>query len=74
MAGLTINGVVLTIMAVAIGILLIGNLLAPIATDVMGSLTDLGPDGASWATLVGVVVMISIIGLVIVAINHFAKD
>lgn len=74
MAGLSINSVVITILAVALGIVMVGNLLAPIAEEVMTSLTDMGDSGASWATMVGVVVMVSILGLIVVAINRFTKD
>lgn len=70
---LSINSVTLTIIAVAIGMVLIGSLLAPIATTVMSDLTALGGDGGKWASLVGVVVMFSILGLIIVAVNSFTK-
>lgn len=72
--GLSINSVVITIMALAIGIVLIGSLLAPTAMDVMSSLTDLGGDAVTWANLVGVVVVISVIGLIIVAVNNYTKS
>lgn len=73
MAGLSINSVVLTIIAVAIGLVLVGSLLAPIANNVMADLTDLGGDGSKWASLVGVTVMFSILGLIIVAVNSFTR-
>lgn len=79
-SGLSINSVAITIVAVAIGIVLIGSLLAPVASDVMTDLTavDAGGNaiyesGESWASLVGVVVVIAIIGLVVVAINNYTK-
>lgn len=72
-SGLSINSVVITIIAVAVGLVLIGSLLAPTATSVMAKLTDLGSDGASWANLVGVVVIVSILGLIIVAVNEYTK-
>lgn len=71
--GLSINSVVITVIAVAIGVLMIGSLLAPVATDVMADLTALGGDGASWANLVGVVVVVAILGLIIVAVNQYTK-
>ena len=71
--GLSINSVVITIIAVAVGLVLIGSLLAPTANDVMGDLANLGDDGASWANLVGVVVIVSILGLIIVAVNEYTK-
>jgi hypothetical protein len=72
-SGLSINSVVLTIIAVAIGLVLIGSLLAPTAQNVMNDLNALGGDGASWANLVGVVVIVSILGLIIVAVNEYTK-
>ena len=71
--GLSINSVVITIIALAIGIVLIGSMLAPIASDVMADMTDLGGDGATWANLVGVVVIMAVLGLVIVAVNNYTK-
>lgn len=82
--GLSINSVVLTIVAVAIGIVLIGSLLAPVASDVItdltsqitdssGALVDKYEHGATWASLVGVVVMISIVGLILVAVNQYTR-
>lgn len=70
---LSINSTVMTVVAVAIGIIMIGSLLAPIATDVMADLTSLGGNGERWASLVGVTVMFSILGLIIVAVNNFTK-
>ena len=72
-AGLSINSVVITIIAIAIGIVMIGSLLAPQAVSVMNDLTALGSDGASWANLVGVVVVVAILGLIIVAVNQYTK-
>ena len=71
--GLSINSVVITIIAVGVGLVLIGSLLAPTANNVMADLVDLGGDGASWANLVGVVVIVSILGLIIVAVNEYTK-
>lgn len=79
-SGLSINSVAITIVAIAIGIVLIGSLLAPVASDVMSNLTatdssgnPIFESGSSWASLVGVVVIVSIIGLVVVAINNYTK-
>ena len=72
-SGLSINSVVITIIAIAIGIVMIGSLLSPIAVNTMKSLTDLGGDGATWANLVGVVVIMAILGLIIVAVNQYTK-
>ena len=76
---LSINGTVTTVIAIAIGLVMIGSLLAPIAQDVMDTLThETGgvPDftqGATWASLVGVLVLFCIIGLLIVAVNGYTN-
>ena len=71
---LSINGTVLTIVSLAIGLVAIGSVLAPIASDVMTDLTDnYGTQGASWASLVGVTVVIAILGLIIVAVNGYTN-
>lgn len=76
---LSINGTVTTVIAVAIGLVMVGSLLAPIAQDVMDTLThETGgvPDftqGATWASLVGVLVLFCIIGLLIVAVNGYTN-
>lgn len=74
MARLTVNTVVLTIVAVSIGLILIGSLLAPIASDVMADLVKIGSDGQRWADLVGVTVVMSILALIVLAINSYVKD
>lgn len=69
----------MTICAVAVGLILIGSLLAPISQDVMDDLTHKTDgvadytEGASWASLVGVLVLFSIIGLLIVAVNGYTN-
>jgi len=76
---LSINGTVTTVIAIAIGLVMIGSLLAPIAQDVMDTLThETGgvPDftqGATWASLVGVLVLFCIIGLLVVAVNGYTN-
>lgn len=72
--GLSINSVVITIIALAIGIVLIGSLLAPVAADVMFDLSELGGDGSTWSSLVGVTVVFAILGLIIVAVNQYTKN
>lgn len=75
MAGnLTVNSVVITIIALAIGIVLIGSLLAPLAANVMADLNLLGGDGATWSNLVGVTVVVCIVGLIVVAVNNYTKN
>ncbi len=81
--GLSINNIVITIVGISIGLVLIGSLLAGVASDVMAQLTAttvvnnqtvaVYEDGESWASLVGVVVVVSIIGLIVVAINNYTK-
>lgn len=73
MSGLSINSVVLTLIAVSIGIVMIGSLLAPIAMDTIADLNLLGGEAEKWAGLVGVVVMFSALGLIIVAVNSFTR-
>lgn len=73
MAGLSINSVVLTLIAVSIGIVMIGSLLAPIAMDTIADLNLLGGEAEKWAGLVGIVVMFSTLGLIIVAVNSFTR-
>lgn len=76
---LSINGTVLTVVSVAVGLILVGSLLAPVAQSVMDDLThETGgvPDyteGATWASLVGVLVLFCIIGLLIVAVNGYTN-
>lgn len=73
-SGLSINAVVITIIAVTVGVVLIGSLLAPIATNVMADMELLGSDGATWANLVGVVVILSVISLIVVMVNNYTKN
>lgn len=76
---LSINGTVTTVIAVAIGLIMVGSLLAPVAQDVMDTLThETGgvadyTEGATWASLVGVLVLFSIIGLLIVGVNGYTN-
>lgn len=78
---LSINNTVLTILAVSIGVILVGSVLAPICAQVMDDLTatDLGgnpiyENGQAWASLVAVVVVISILGLIIIAVNGYTNN
>lgn len=73
MAQLSVNNVVMAILAVAIGLILIGSLLSPIAVDVMADLASMGEDGARWSSMVSITVIVSLLGLIIVAINNFVK-
>ena len=60
----------MTIVAITVGVLLVGTLLVPQAQEVIDSLTSSGQ--GSWASLIGVVVMVSIIGLVLIAVYGFS--
>lgn len=77
---LSINNTVLGICAVAIGLVMIGSLLAPVVNMVSDDLTALDSsgnpiyeNGASWSSLISVVVIICILGLIIVAINSYTN-
>ena len=76
---LSIQGTVMTICCVCVGLILCGSLLAPISQDVMDTLThETGgvPDfteGQTWASLIGVCVLFCILGLVIVAVNGYTN-
>lgn len=63
-----VSSVVMTVVAVTIGVMLIGSLLIPQVTQVMAGLEEDHPD---WASLLGVVVVCSIIGLVAIALYAF---
>lgn len=63
-----VSSVVMTVISVTLGVILIGNLMIPQVTDVMG---DIEEDHGDWADLLGVVVICSIVGLVAVALYAF---
>lgn len=65
-----VRQVVMTIIAITVGVLLVGTLLIPQAQSVIEDLTNSGQ--GTWASLIGVVVMISIIGLVLVSVYGFS--
>lgn len=72
--GLSVNNVVMTVVALSVGIVIIGSVLAPLASDVMNTLTtNFGDSGSTWSSLVGVVVVISIVGLILVAVNSYTR-
>ena len=76
---LSINGTVITVVSITIGLVCICSVLAPVAQDVMDTFThETGgvadyTDGATWATLVGVCVLFCILGLLIVAVNGYTN-
>lgn len=63
-----VSTVVMTVVAVTIGVMLIGSLLIPQAETVINKLKT---DHSDWAALFGVVVICSIISLVVVALYAF---
>lgn len=65
-----LQNVIMSILAVAIGLILIANLLVPIADSAIQTLNGINP---MWATLGTVVVTVSIIGLIVVAIQGYMK-
>ena len=65
-----VRQVVMTIISITVGVLLVGTLLVPQSQSVIDSLTKSGQ--GTWASLIGVVVMISIIGLVLVSVYGFS--
>lgn len=65
-----IQNVIMSIIAVAIGLILIANLLIPIADEAITTMNGVNP---TWGTLAGVVVLISIVGLIVVAINGYMR-
>ena len=65
-----IKTVVTTIVAVTIGVMLVGSLLVPMAS---GVIEDLQTDPPEWAALVSLVVTITIIGIVIVGLYVYTK-
>lgn len=78
---LSINNTVLTIVAVAVGVILVGSVLAPVCAQVMDDLTasdgegnPIYENGASWASILSVVVVISILGLIIIAVNGYTNN
>ena len=62
---------VTTIVAVTIGVILIGSLLIPMASGVIDDLQETHPE---WASLVGLTVTITIIGIVIVGLYAYSNS
>lgn len=65
-----VRTVVMTIVALTVGVLLIGTLLIPNCQEVIDTLNK--ANQGNWASLIGIVVMVSIIGLVLVAVYGFS--
>lgn len=66
-----IRDVVMSIVAITVGIILVGSLLAPQAQEVMDQLTKLGESG--WSSMVGITVIMVIISLILIAILGFSS-
>ncbi|MBR2554475.1 MAG: hypothetical protein IKE94_06395 [Aeriscardovia sp.] len=54
-----------------LGVMLCGSLLIPIASDIMDDLTEAGE--STWASMVGVVVLVSLVSLVVVALYSYSE-
>lgn len=65
-----LQNTIMSILAVAVGLILIANLLVPIADSAIETLNGINP---TWGTLAGVVVIVSIIGLIVVSINGYMR-
>lgn len=66
-----VSSVVLTVIAVTVGVMLIGTLLIPQVDTVVNQIKT---DHKDWADLLSVVVVCSIIGLVAVALYAFKSS
>lgn len=76
--GINVTNVVTTVVALGIGLIAIGSVLAPIVVSVQEDFTatDAGgnpiyENGASWASLCGVLVIISIVALIIICVKGY---
>lgn len=65
-----IREVVMSIVSITVGIILVGSLLAPQASEVMEDLEDIDP---GWSAMVGVTVIMVIISLVLIAVLGFSS-
>lgn len=65
-----LRNTIMSIISVAIGLILIANLLVPIADSAIDTLNGVN---ATWGTLAGVVVIVSIVGLIVVAVNGYMR-
>lgn len=66
-----VRTVVMTIVSVTIGVILVGSLLVPVASDVIKDLNAAGE--STWASLLSVVVVVTIISLIIVALYAYTS-
>lgn len=70
-----VQTVIGTVIAIALGIMLTGNLLIPAVEDVLSSSYFVDSDGnalhSDWASMINIVVIASLIGLIAVALYSF---
>lgn len=66
-----VRSTVLTIVSVTVGVILVGSLLIPQASSVI---SDLETEYPQWASLVSLVVTISIIGIVVAALYMYTES
>lgn len=67
-----VRSTVITIVSVTIGVILVGSLLVPQASSVIDKLQD--EDHGDWASLVSLVVTITIIGIVVAALYMYTSS
>ena len=67
-----VRSTVITIVSVTIGVILVGSLLIPQATSVIDKLND--EEHGDWASLVSLVVTLTIIGLVVAALYMYTSS
>lgn len=66
-----VRSTVITIVSVTIGVILVGSLLVPQAASVIKDLQD--QEHGEWASLVSLVVTITIIGIVVAALYMYTS-
>lgn len=67
-----VRSTVITIVSVTIGVILVGSLLVPQASSVISDLQD--KDHGDWASLISLVVTITIIGIVVAALYMYTSS
>lgn len=67
-----VRSTVITIVSVTIGVILVGSLLVPQAASVIEKLQN--EDHGDWASLVSLVVTITIIGIVVAALYMYTSS
>ena len=67
-----VRSTVITIVSVTIGVILVGSLLVPQASSVISGLQE--QDHGDWASLISLVVTITIIGIVVAALYMYTSS